>query len=84
MFLWRDITPKLTKFKRIPLKLSVRDSSGHKEEILNYEEQIRAKIGNREIVAYGLNGCPSYIDLHYCPFPSIRFREFGPELMVLL
>lgn len=81
MFLWRNVTPKLMRFQKIPLMLSVRDSSGCEEEI-TFEERIRARIGNREIVAYGLNGSPSYIDLNYCPCPSIRFREFGPELMV--
>ncbi|XP_043478630.1 cytochrome c oxidase subunit 4 isoform 1, mitochondrial-like [Leptopilina heterotoma] len=84
MFLSRSVTKQLTKFKRIPLQtVSVRDSSGHEEEKLSYEDHYRAKIGNREVIAFGLNGTPSYIDLFHRPFPSIRFREFGPELTAL-
>lgn len=85
MFLSRNVITKLTKIKRIPLQaVSVRDSSHHEEEKLSYEDHYRAKVGNRELIAFGLNGTPSYIDVFYRPFPSIRFREFGPELMVLL
>ncbi|KAM7542315.1 hypothetical protein Aperf_G00000005765 [Anoplocephala perfoliata] len=32
-------------------------------------------IGNREIVGYGRNGMPQYLDDPHFPYPSIRFRE---------
>ncbi|XP_075234353.1 cytochrome c oxidase subunit 4 isoform 1, mitochondrial-like [Lycorma delicatula] len=33
-----------------------------------------AKIGNREVVGYGYNGSPIYIDIADVPAPAIRFR----------
>nr|CDS27405.1 cytochrome c oxidase subunit IV [Hymenolepis microstoma] len=33
------------------------------------------EIGNREIVGYGRNGNPQYLDDPHNPYPSIRFRE---------
>lgn len=32
-------------------------------------------IGNREIVGFGRNGNPQYLDDLHFPYPSIRFRE---------
>lgn len=42
----------------------------------------RDKIGNRDVVGYGLNGTYMYMDLEICPFPAIRFRENTPDLLV--
>lgn len=42
----------------------------------------RIKSGSREIVGFGWNGEPAYLDRWDCPFPSIRFRPCSPELMV--
>lgn len=44
----------------------------------------RGKIGNREVVGYGLNGSYSYLDLEDFPYPAIRFRENTLELLVVL
>ncbi|KAH0535529.1 cytochrome c oxidase subunit 4 isoform 1, mitochondrial-like [Cotesia glomerata] len=41
------------------------------------------KIGKREIVGYGINGEPHYMDLWDYPFPSIRFKEMTPDLEAL-
>lgn len=41
------------------------------------------KIGNREIVGFGLNGEPSYIDRLERPMPAIRFKENTPDIQVL-
>ncbi|KAG8038093.1 hypothetical protein G9C98_006418 [Cotesia typhae] len=38
------------------------------------------KIGKREIVGFGINGEPHYMDLWDYPFPSIRFKEMTPDL----
>lgn len=42
----------------------------------------RCIIGNREIVGYGLNGEPQYIDRVDFPMPSIRYKESTPDIMV--
>ncbi|XP_033211524.1 cytochrome c oxidase subunit 4 isoform 2, mitochondrial-like isoform X2 [Belonocnema kinseyi] len=42
-----------------------------------------SKIGNREIVGFGLNGEPSYIDRLERPMPAIRFKENTPDIQVL-
>lgn len=42
----------------------------------------KAKIGNREIVGYGCNGVPNYIDRTDYPMPAIRFRETTPDIQV--
>lgn len=41
------------------------------------------KIGKREIVGYGCNGLPVYIDRTDYPMPAIRFKEDTPEILVL-
>ncbi|KAL3859498.1 hypothetical protein ACJMK2_009717 [Sinanodonta woodiana] len=41
------------------------------------------KIGKREIVGYGFNGLPNYMDRADFPFPAIRFREETPEIQKL-
>lgn len=41
-----------------------------------------AKIGNREVVGFGFNGEPNYMDRTDFPFPAIRFVENSPEVMV--
>lgn len=47
------------------------------------EQQIYAyKIGTREIVGFGFNGLPTYVDRVDFPFPAIRFREETPEIKV--
>lgn len=44
---------------------------------------ISDKIGNREIVGYGWNSFPGYMDRVDYPMPAIRFREDTPEIKVL-
>lgn len=41
------------------------------------------KIGKREIVGYGCNGLPVYIDRTDYPMPAIRFKEDTPEILVI-
>ena len=41
------------------------------------------KHGNREVVGYGLNGEPSYLDCVWRPMPAIRFKETTPDIQVL-
>lgn len=43
----------------------------------------RFKIGNREVVGYGMNGDPTYIERPEYPMPAIRFKEPTPEILVI-
>lgn len=40
------------------------------------------KIGTREIVGYGLNGTPNYVDRVDFPMPAVRFRPETPDIKV--
>ncbi|KAI8433036.1 hypothetical protein MSG28_013903, partial [Choristoneura fumiferana] len=35
----------------------------------------RCRIGNRDVVGYGVNGSANYRDDAHFPFPSVRFKE---------
>merc|ERR1711976_605128 len=41
------------------------------------------KLGNREIVGFGVNGTPTYVDMEEYPAPAVRFKEDSPEVMAL-
>lgn len=41
---------------------------------------IKADIGKREVVGFGMNGEESYIDHYGFPFPAIRFKEDSAEV----
>lgn len=41
-----------------------------------------AKIGNRDVVGYGVNGAANYYDRVDFPMPAIRFKENTPDVMV--
>ncbi|XP_022244890.1 uncharacterized protein LOC106462058 isoform X2 [Limulus polyphemus] len=43
----------------------------------------KERIGNREVVGFGLNGEPSYIDRTDFPMPAIRFKENSQEIITL-
>lgn len=43
----------------------------------------RKLIGDRDIVGYGMNGEPSYLDKLDFPMPAIRFKENTPEVQAL-
>jgi len=43
----------------------------------------RAKIGNREVVGFGINGSYTYADHWQFPFPAVRFREDTPDIQAL-
>ncbi|BFZ13561.1 hypothetical protein BsWGS_16600 [Bradybaena similaris] len=47
------------------------------------QNEIYPKIGNREIVGFGINGQPSYTDRCEFPCPAIRFKETTPEVLKL-
>jgi len=41
------------------------------------------KIGNRDIVGYGWNGYPSYMDRPEFPCPAVRFKENSKDVVAL-
>jgi hypothetical protein len=45
--------------------------------------RMHPRIGNREIVGYGLKGKPEYFDLVMFPCPSIRWEADTPEIATL-
>lgn len=61
----------LRNYSRIQIRLSHGENPGR-----------LTKIGNREIVGYGMNGEPSYMDLEDFPMPAVRFKEITPDIQV--
>ncbi|XP_017145095.1 cytochrome c oxidase subunit 4 isoform 1, mitochondrial [Drosophila miranda] len=45
-----------------------------------HHDGTRLMSGDREVVGYGVNGNPIYIDCVEFPFPAIRYREVTAEL----
>ena len=41
------------------------------------------RIGMREVVGFGMNGSPQYVDSCTFPYPAIRFREITPDFKAL-
>lgn len=48
----------------------------------NAQAEQLAKIGNREVVGFGWNGEPIYMDRPDYPMPAIRFKENTPDVLV--
>jgi len=67
--------------RAIPRKVR---SSPLLQQVANVSLQAeRQRIGNREIVGWGINGQYSYIDHVAFPMPAIRWRETTPEVQAL-
>lgn len=43
-----------------------------------------SKIGSREVVGFGFNGTPCYVDRVDFPMPGVRFKENTPDIQVRL
>ncbi|KAI8433041.1 hypothetical protein MSG28_013904 [Choristoneura fumiferana] len=43
----------------------------------------RCRIGNRDVVGYGVNGSANYRDDAHFPFPSVRFKENTKDICAL-
>lgn len=50
---------------------------------LAQKEKYYPKIGDRDIVGFGFNGNPSYMDRPEYPAPAIRFKENTADVMAL-
>lgn len=42
----------------------------------------RNRVGNRDVVGFGINGQANYFDRLDFPFPATRFRENTPDILV--
>ncbi|KAH8418415.1 hypothetical protein KR222_009307, partial [Zaprionus bogoriensis] len=49
----------------------------------SHEDGTRSRSGDREVVGYGINGSPIYVDRIDFPFPAIRYREVTPEICAI-
>lgn len=47
----------------------------------NYQYN-KAVIGNREVVGFGINGEPNYMDRTDFPMPAIRWQESSKDIQV--
>ena len=47
------------------------------------KDQYYPKLGNRDIVAYGWNGYPSYMDRSEFPCPPVRYKENNKDILAL-
>ena len=74
------------------LKTSAAVNGGHAAPAVNqaavtkygYDRtMVYPRIGEREIVGFGLNGHPSYFDQPAHPMPAVRWAEDTPELAAL-
>jgi len=52
-------------------------------QLANMGSKPMNKIGNREVVGFGYNGDPNYVDRVDFPFPAIRFKENTPDIQAL-
>jgi len=59
--------------------------SNHVETQLSpaLKDKYYPKLGNRDIVGYGFNGNPTYIDMPEYPAPAVRFRENSNDVLAL-
>lgn len=74
------------------LKTSAAVNGGHAAPAVNQaavakygydRSMVYPRIGEREIVGFGLNGHPSYFDQPAHPMPAVRWAEDTPELAAL-
>ncbi|BET00362.1 cytochrome C oxidase [Nesidiocoris tenuis] len=63
--------------RQVALRLQARNSSD--SAVMDY----RAKIGAREVVGFGFNGQPNYMDRIDFPLPAVRWRPETPEIKEL-
>lgn len=72
-------------FIKVPQRALATTAVKHCEQLTPAQkEECYPKIGKRDIVGFGCNGLPSYLDLMAFPFPAIRFEEPSEEIMPLL
>jgi cytochrome c oxidase subunit 4 len=67
---------------KVPQRTIVSSSACSRNVILDNQlrDEIHPKIGNREIVGFGINGQASYVDRCEFPCPAIRYKEPTSEI----
>lgn len=73
-----------SKSRITPALSQVRAAHDHGHDHHAVVNHIKAAIGNREVVGFGMNGQPNYIDRVDFPLPAIRYKENTPDILVLL
>ncbi|XP_022912924.1 cytochrome c oxidase subunit 4 isoform 1, mitochondrial-like [Onthophagus taurus] len=73
----RILTLGLRSLKK-PIPLGYCAASDH-----SAASEIRALIGNREVVGFGHNGQPNYVDSPSFPLPAIRWKEPTKDILAL-
>lgn len=68
-----------SKSRITPILSQVRTAHDHHHAVV---DPVKASIGNREIVGFGMNGQPNYIDRVDFPLPAIRYKEVTPDIQV--
>lgn len=48
----------------------------------SHDASLRQIIGNRDIVGYGINGQPGYMDRVDFPMPALRWKENTGDVLV--
>lgn len=70
-----------SKARITPILSQVRNAHDHAHDHA-VGDPVKAAIGNREIVGFGMNGQPNYIDRVDFPLPAIRYKEVTPDIQV--
>merc|ERR1711926_11822 len=68
-----------SRSKITPMVTQIRGAHDHHA----VEDPVKVAIGNREIVGFGMNGQPNYLDRVDFPMPAIRYKEMTPDIQVL-
>jgi len=67
----------------VPLSLSSVRFDHHGQIAPALRDSYYPKLGNRDIVGYGWNGLPTYMDRVEFPAPAVRFQENTKEVLAL-
>jgi cytochrome c oxidase subunit 4 len=71
-----------TSLKRL-VAIPIRNASETSALPATQRDKYYPKLGNRDIVGYGWNGYPTYIDRQEFPCPPVRFRENSADVVAL-
>lgn len=71
-----------SKSKISPVFSQVRNAHHEAHDHHAVVDPVKVVIGKREVVGFGMNGSPSYLDRVDFPMPAIRYKEVTPEIQV--
>lgn len=67
-----------------PVLSQVRGAHHEHHEHHAVVDPVKVVIGKREVVGFGMNGQPNYLDRVDFPMPAIRYKEVTPEIQVIV